>query len=152
MYLLDTNHCSLIILKEPIIMQQIERVGEANIATSIISAGELIYMAENSRNPAENLALIQEFLSDIRVYYIHDKTASIYGSIKASLIKQFGPKQKTKRQTTKITQLGFDENDLWIASIAKCYDLTLISSDSDFVRMQTVIDLSGGKLAAVIII
>ena len=80
MYLLDTNHCSLIILKEPIIMAHIERVGEANIATSIISAGELIYMAENSRNPAENLALIQEFLSDIRVYYIHDKTCLLYTS------------------------------------------------------------------------
>jgi tRNA(fMet)-specific endonuclease VapC len=140
MYLLDTNHCSLILLNNSRVSQRIQEVGEANIATTIITAGELIYMAENSTYREENLSRIYQFIEDIRVYYIDENTARIYGKIKATIIKQFGPKQKTKRKTTQTTELGFDENDLWIAAIALHYQLTLVSADTDFPRIKTVID------------
>jgi len=142
MYLLDTNHCSLILLENQTVIQTIEQIGETNIATSVITAGELIYMAENSKNKEQNLSLINQFIEDIRVYYIHEEIAKVYGQIKAALIKEFGPQQKTKRKTTKITELGFDENDLWIAAITRFHDLTLVTSDSDFTRIQTVINLT----------
>lgn len=140
MYLLDTNHCSLILLENQTILDYIRKVGETNIATSIITVGELSFMAENSTYKDKNLTRLDQFLADIRVYYIDEKTAKIYGQIKASLIKNFGPKQKTKRQTTKITQLGFDENDLWIGAIAIRNHLTLVSADTDFPRIKTVIN------------
>ena len=117
MYLLDTNHCSLIFLKNQTVLDYIQEVGERNIATTIITVGELTYMAENSSYKEENLTRIEQFIADIRIYYVDDVTAKIYGQIKAGLINKFGPKQKTKRQTTKITELGFDENDIWIAAI-----------------------------------
>ena len=117
MYLLDTNHCSLIFLKNQTVLDYIQEVGEMNIATTIITVGELTYMAENSSYKEENLTRIEQFIADIRIYYVDDVTAKIYGQIKAGLINKFGPKQKTKRQTTKITELGFDENDIWIAAI-----------------------------------
>ena len=117
MYLLDTNHCSLIFLKNQTVLDYIQEVGETNIATTIITVGELTYMAENSSYKEENLTRIEQFLADIRIYYVDDVTAKIYGQIKAGLINKFGPKQKTKRQITKITELGFDENDVWIAAI-----------------------------------
>lgn len=142
MYLLDTNHCSLILLNSPAIIHRIQIVGEANIATTIITAGELVYMAENSAYRKENLSRIHQFIEDIRIYYIDENTAKIYGEIKAALIKSFGPKQKTKRKTTSTTALGFDENDLWIAAIAICHQLTLVSADTDFSRIKTVIDFS----------
>ena len=142
MYLLDTNHCSLIFLENPIILKRIEKVGETNIATSIITAGELIYMAENSTYREQNLTRLNEFLEDIRIYYIDEEIARIYGKIKAALIKEFGPKHKTKRKTTKTTELGFDENDLWIAATAIAHKFTLVSADTDFPRIQTVIDFS----------
>jgi tRNA(fMet)-specific endonuclease VapC len=117
MYLLDTNHCSLIFLKNQTVLNYIQEVGETNIATTIITVGELNYMAENSSYKEENLTCIEQFIADIRVYYVDDVTAKIYGQIKAGLIHKFRPKQKTKRQITKITELGFDENDIWIAAI-----------------------------------
>ena len=110
------------------------------MATTVITVGELTYMAENSTYQEQNLILLKEFLEDIRLYYIDAKTAQIYGQIKASLIKKFGPKQKSKRQKTKTTQLGFDENDLWITAIALRNQLTLVSADTDFVRIKTVVD------------
>jgi tRNA(fMet)-specific endonuclease VapC len=109
MYLLDTNHCSLIFLKNQTVLDYIQEVGETDIATTIITVGELTYMAENSSYKEENLTRIEQFIDDV--------TAKIYGQIKAGLINKFGPKQKTKRQITKITELGFDENDVWIAAI-----------------------------------
>lgn len=142
MYLLDTNHCSLILLENSMIFDCVERVGESNISTTIVTVGELMFMAENSKYREQNLTRVEEFLADIRVYYVDEKTAKIYGQIKASLIKGFGPKEKTKRKTTKITQLGFDENDLWITAIAIRNKLTLVSADSDFPRIQRIINFS----------
>lgn len=140
MYLLDTNHCSLILLNDQSIIQRIQQVGEANVATTIITAGELIYMAENSAYREQNLNRIDQFLEDISVYDLDKNSSKIYGKIKADLIKQFGPKEKTKRKTTQTKELGFDENDLWIAAIAIRHRLTLVSADTDFSRIKTVSD------------
>jgi tRNA(fMet)-specific endonuclease VapC len=140
MYLLDTNHCSLILLTNHKIINEIENAGETNIATTMITVGELTFMAENSKYREDNLNRLDIFLADMRVYYADEPTAKIYGKIKAGLIKKFGPKQKTKRKTIKITQLGFDENDIWIAAIAIRNQLTLVSGDSDFFRIKTIID------------
>lgn len=132
MYLLDTNHCSAIILGEPNVVRQVIEVGELNIATCVIVQGELTYMMENSAQREINLVRLAEFIEDIRIYRVTEDIATIYGQLKATLMKQFGPKEKTKRRKTKITELGFDENDLWIAAIAVQHNLTIVSADSDW--------------------
>ncbi|MUG92058.1 PIN domain-containing protein [Scytonema sp. UIC 10036] len=109
MYLLDTNHCSSILLGTPTVIQQIAEVGEQNISTCVIVQGELTYMMEHSQQKQVNLVRLTEFLKDIRIYYIDRETATLYGEIKAALFNQFAPKEKSKRRKTKITDLGFDE-------------------------------------------
>lgn len=85
--------------------------------------------------------MIIEFLDSIRIYPVDNNAAAIYGYFKFKLYEHFGPKDKKEKSQTKIHKLGFSENDLWIAAIAKCNDLTIVSTDSDFIRMKEVLDI-----------
>jgi tRNA(fMet)-specific endonuclease VapC len=138
MYLLDTNHCSRLLLGDTNIIRRIAMTDESLIATSAIVKGELTFMMENSKQKENNLSRLSEFFEDIRVYLVDDDTATIYGQLKAALFNQFAPKEKEKRRKTTITSLGFDDNDIWIAATAIQHDLTVVSADSDFVRMRSV--------------
>ncbi len=89
-------------------------VGVEDIATCVIVQGELTFMMEKSQRKETNLARLTEFFSDIRIYRITEQTATIYGQMKAALFNQFAPKDKSKRRKTKIVDLGFHENDIWI--------------------------------------
>lgn len=142
MYLLDTNHCSGAILGDSNIINRLATLDNTLVATCVIVQGELIDMAERSRARENNLALVQRFLQGIYIYNVDETTATLYGQLKASLFNQFAPKEKSKRRKTKMTQLGFDENDLWITALALQQNLTIVSADSDFQRIRTVKALS----------
>ena len=138
MYLLDTNHCSLAIKNQPDILAQLAILPQAQIATCVIVQAELIYMAENSQKRESNLNRVTDFLKNILIYEIDSITAEIYGAFQADLMRQFAPKEKSKRRKTRLIDIGFSQHDLWIASIALQHNLTLVSSDSDFQRIQTI--------------
>ena len=78
MYLLDTNHCSRLIFGEQNIRQKVEQIGESFIATNLIVAGELIFMAQKSEYKQENLIKVNSFLTDINIYGIDEETTHIY--------------------------------------------------------------------------
>ncbi|MDZ8108533.1 MAG: type II toxin-antitoxin system VapC family toxin [Nostoc sp. DedQUE12a] len=138
MYLLDTNHCSRIIFGETNVIRRLqERIG-LGVATSVIVQGELLYMVEKSSQQEANLRFVRTFLQTINLYPISGGVADVYGSLKGEIVEHFGPKDKAKRRKFTVQDLGFSDNDLWIASTALYYNLTVVSRDSDFQRIQQV--------------
>lgn len=142
MYLLDTNHCSAAILGNTNVLNRIAQLESSLITTCVIVQGELVDMAERSQRRESNLAVVNRFLQGIYIYSIDESTATIYGQLKAALFNEFAPREKSKRRKTTITNLGFGENDIWIAAIAIQNNLTLVSADSDFVRIKQVKNLT----------
>lgn len=138
MYLLDTNHCSRLIERDPVVRHRLQSLGKVLVATSVVVCGELTFMAENSQHKAANLVRVQILLRGLEIYPVDREIADIYGQFKAEIIARFGPKEKSRRRTTKIQDLGVSDNDLWIAATALRHGLTVVSSDSDFERMREV--------------
>lgn len=142
MYLLDTNHCSFLIEGEPTIVERLRTLDNVLAATSIIVAGELWFMAHNSQQKTANLLRVQAFFRRIDVYLIDRSTAEIYGEFKTEILREFGPRERNRRGATQLGEIGLSENDLWIASTALRYSLTVVSTDSDFERMRQVRDFA----------
>lgn len=95
-------------------------------------------MAQNSERKDENLERFKGFLDDIEIYHIDEKTADVYGELKTGLMKFFGPEEKKQRSKTKFRHLGVDDNDLWIAAVAKQHGLVVVSGDKHFERIAEV--------------
>ncbi|MBD2501416.1 type II toxin-antitoxin system VapC family toxin [Anabaena azotica] len=49
MYLIDTNHCSYLMEGLPSVVEHLRSLGQVELATSVIVAGELRFMAQNSQ-------------------------------------------------------------------------------------------------------
>ena len=109
--------------------------------TCAVVQGELVFMALLSERTAENLGRLQEFLDRMDVLPIDDRVADAYGSIRAVLVAHFGPRERGRRKSVPLGKLGFSDNDVWIAAVAIARGLTVVSSDSDFLRMAEVLDL-----------
>ncbi|MEH2246211.1 type II toxin-antitoxin system VapC family toxin [Nostoc sp.] len=142
MYLLDTNHCSYLINNNPQVVATAQSYAQDPFGISIISYGELLYMTEKSERREMNLQVVQAFLTEIDIYLINKEIAEIYSQLKNRIFRQFAPKEKNKRRSVRIQDLGFDDNDLWIAAIAIYHNITLVSTDSDFTRIQQVYSFS----------
>jgi len=137
-YLLDTNHCSRLIDGDEHVLHRFDAKGDVLVATSVIVRGELLYMAHHSARQAVNIERVKEFLREIGLFFVDEETADLYGVLKALIMAHYGPRERSKRRRTTLAQLGFDDNDLWIAATALRHGLTVVSVDSDFGRIQTV--------------
>ena len=137
--MLDTSHCSRIIAGDPVLIEKVGESDDGNIVTSVVTRGELLFMAEKSERREQNLATIHGFLRGIDVYGIR-KTADAYALLKGAILRHYGPSERSARRRTTVVQLGFGENDIWIAAIALENALTVVSSDSDFGRMKEAYD------------
>ena len=65
MFLLDTNHCSYAILGNIQLLNHLSNLGDELVSTCTIVKGELIDMAQRSKQKEANLALVKHFLSGI---------------------------------------------------------------------------------------
>lgn len=83
----------------------------------LIALGELYYGAYRSRNQANGLAQVRAFLKAVVVLHPGEATAEHYGEIKAGLAQTGTP---------------IPQNDIWIAALAKEYQLPLAARDDHF--------------------
>jgi tRNA(fMet)-specific endonuclease VapC len=141
MYLLDTNHCSQLIQGQTDVERRLNELGDVQVATCTVVRGELVFWAEKSEQRTENLQRVRAFLEDLEVYPLDDESADIYGRLKSAILNRFGPRERAKRRKAKTERLGFAENDIWIAAIARRHGLIVVSADSDFMRIAEVEDL-----------
>lgn len=82
-----------------------------------IAIGELVYGIHRSSHKDENMRNLIHYLKYCRILPVDARTAFVFGRIKASLSLKGSP---------------IPINDLWIASLAMQYDLTLITHDRHF--------------------
>ena len=94
MYLLDTNHCSRIINKDPQVLSKLQENREADIGINVITKGELIFMAEKSQRQDENYRKVSAFVNAVTLYMIDEAIADCYGKLKAQILRHFGPKDR----------------------------------------------------------
>jgi len=114
-YLLDTNVIIALFARETSIAHQLEQAQEVFVPS--IALGELYYGAYKSGRAAQNLAKIDEFAASSSILSCSAETAQEYGLIKDALHARGKP---------------IPENDLWIAAIARQYDLVLVTRDTHF--------------------
>jgi tRNA(fMet)-specific endonuclease VapC len=140
-YLLDTTHCIEYFQANPVIRHRLSRLERASIGSCVIIRAELLYMAHRSNQVEQNIALVDQFLSETAVYPVDDPTADAFARIKVAIFNRFGPKEKSRQRGFMLSSLGFTDNDLWIAAIALRHDLIVVTSDGDFARIAEVTDL-----------
>lgn len=83
-YLLDTNICVHFLRGKYGLIEKFEQLGSESFAISEITLAELVFGAENSKNPQKNLDLIEVFANQVAVLPIFS-AIYLYGKEKARL-------------------------------------------------------------------
>jgi tRNA(fMet)-specific endonuclease VapC len=114
-YLLDSNIVIAAFGSDPDVLGKISDADEYFVSSTVL--GELIYGALNSSDAAANIERLHTFISTSGVLDCDERTAHLYGEIKAALRRKGKP---------------IPDNDIWIAASAQQHLLTLVSRDSHF--------------------
>jgi len=118
---LDTNIIIRLFAEDKVVLDWLKRITEVFIPCIVL--GELFYGAQKSANVDANTVRINELSSQVKILPCDKETAQHYGSIKNLL--------RTKGRP-------IPENDIWIGSIAKQHNLTLVTGDSHFKEIESI--------------
>ena len=122
-YLLDTNQVVYYLRQETRVIDDLQSRRGEGLAVSIISVAELYEGIFRATNPEEAERALKDFLSEVTVLSIDEEVARIFGQERARL-RQVG---------TPMSDL-----DLLIAATALRHDLTLLTADRDFERVENL--------------
>ncbi len=120
-FLLDTNAVISVFADDDALRARLSSAAEVFISSVVL--GDLYYGARKSSRVAENLHKISEFAAKSAVLGCDGTTAQFYGEIKNTLRAKGRP---------------IPENDIWIAAIAKQYDLALFTRDGHFAEVDSL--------------
>ena len=115
-YLLDTNAC-IVYLNRPVshVRRRLGTLPKQDVAVCSVVKAELFYGAIKSSNPERALTQQQEFLNQYISLPFEDRSALIYGQIRAILASAGTP---------------IGPYDLQIAAIALANNLTLVTHNT----------------------
>jgi tRNA(fMet)-specific endonuclease VapC len=119
--LVDTNVVIALFAGEPAIVEQLQRLTAVFLCVPVL--GELRYGACASARVENNLARLDQFAKALIVLPCDTGTAKAYADVKFDLRKKGRP---------------IPENDVWIASIARQHDLTLLTRDVHFREIENL--------------
>ena len=119
MFMLDTNIISDLV-RNPggQAAERLSHVGDDDIATSVIVAGELRYLCLR-KGSARLTERVEAVLREIRVLSLKPEVSANYGEIRRDL---------------EARGLPIGQNDLWIAAHARSAEAVLISDNEDEFR------------------
>ena len=124
-YLLDTSTLSHLIREEPAVLARLASLSPSNrVVTCTIVRGEILQGLHRLADGRKTQRLFQKSLNVLAGFPcqpIAEGVADVYADLKISQEKK---------------GLRLDENDLWIASMARFIGATLVSSDRDFLRIE----------------
>jgi tRNA(fMet)-specific endonuclease VapC len=118
-YLLDTSVVVNMLGGDDSITKQLDQTDSIYVPSIVM--GELYFGAYKSGRVASNLKQIEAFIAENSILDCDIVTAHEYGLIKDQLKKKGYP---------------IPDNDIWIATVARQYDLVLITRDNHFNRID----------------
>ena len=118
-YLVDTNIVIAYFAGDRLLFDRFQAAAE--VCSSVVTLGELVYGAMKSSRPRENLFRLEQLRSTVTLLKCDTETARRYGDLKNVLRRKGRP---------------IPENDIWIAATALQHGLTLVSRDSDFQHVE----------------
>lgn len=121
-YLLDTNIIIALFADDTMVKDHLVQADQVFVPS--VAVGELYFGAQKSGRVKENLERIDEFVASSVVLGCDVETAPHYGAIKNAL---------------RIKGHPIPENDVWIAAIARQHDLTLITRDTHFGEIASLL-------------
>ena len=143
-YLLDTSIASIAWdgghKDHSFVRQRLASLDEASISICAISLAEVEYglLISPAADPNRHAA-VRSAMTQYKIWNIDRHTSTVYAELRAELFKQYSPRKKrgilTKKQPeelrdeTTARELGIQENDLWIVSVAVQYNLRFITKD-----------------------
>ncbi|MEN8216318.1 MAG: type II toxin-antitoxin system VapC family toxin [Pseudomonadota bacterium] len=116
-FLFDTNAC-ISYLNNPLspIRRRLEQLSSNQVFVCSVVKAELFYGAMKSQNPAKTLAKQEAFLNQFVSLPFDDRTAKIFGDIRAYLARLGTP---------------IGPYDLQIAAIALAHNVTLVTHNTN---------------------
>jgi tRNA(fMet)-specific endonuclease VapC len=120
-YMLDTNICIYVIKSRPAGLRERFNSLADQLCISAITFAEIIYGAEKSARPVENLAILEQFAARLDILPFGERAATHYGQLRAELERAGHP-------------VGL--HDMMIGGHARSEGLTLVSNNlREFQRM-----------------
>ncbi len=121
-FLPDTNIVIALFAGESKVLEHLKTAKEIFLPGTV--SGELYFGAYKSGRVRKNIEKIDEFALINSVLACDNDTAKMYGVIKNVLYAKGKP---------------IPENDIWIAAIAKQYELTLVTQDAHFNNVDDLV-------------